>query len=85
MMRCKAVTAILFTLVGPTPKPNQTSIEVPYTPLWTYLSIGKPPIVVTPSRPIIPPSLLFNLFLSRMANIRSSSSSDHDPRYRSYI
>ena len=85
VMRCKAVTAILFTLVVPPPKPNQTVISVPGTPIQTYLSIRKPHIVVTHSRYIIPPSLLFNSLQSRMVNISSSISSNHDLRYRAGI
>ena len=39
MIRCKAVTAIMFKVVGPPIRPNQTSIELPETPLQKYLSI----------------------------------------------
>ena len=39
MMQWIAVTAILFTGVGPPPKPNQTVVDVPETPLKTYHSI----------------------------------------------
>ena len=31
MMQCKAVTAILFSVVGPPPKLNQKAIAVPET------------------------------------------------------
>ena len=39
MMRCKAVMEIVFTVVGPPPKPNPTNMAVPDTHLQTYLSI----------------------------------------------
>ena len=81
-MQCKAVTAILFKAVGPPPKPNQTVIVVPETPLQKYLSTEEPPIEVTPIRPIIPPYLQFIFLWSRMENISSQSSSVCDIRYR---
>ena len=40
MMRCKAVTDILFTVVGSPQKPNQTAISVPETTLRKYISIS---------------------------------------------
>ena len=38
-MRCKEVTEILFTVVGPPTKPNRTEISVPDIPLQKYISI----------------------------------------------
>ena len=81
-MRYKAITAILFTLVGPTPKPNITVMVVPETSIQAFLSIGGPPISVNPIHPSIPLSLQFNFLQSRMANIISESSIDRDIGYR---
>ena len=69
-MQCKSVTAILFIVVDPTPKTNQTAIAVP---------------TGTPSRPIIPPSLLCNFLWSRMNNISRSISTNRDLWYRAYL
>ena len=82
MMRYKSVTAILFTVVVPPPKLNRVAIAVPDAPLQTSLFIRQPPISVTPSLPIIPPSLLFSFLCSRMFNIISSSSRNCDLQYR---
>ena len=38
-MRCKAVTEIMFTVVGPPPKPNQTDMELPETNIQNSISI----------------------------------------------
>ena len=38
MMRCKAVTEILFTVVGTPPKPNRTDMAAPETPNHKSLS-----------------------------------------------
>ena len=78
MMRCKSVTALLFTVVGPTIKQNQTAIVIRETPLHKYLSISYPPMAVTTNLPIIPHDDLFNFPQNCMANSSSSSSSDHD-------
>ena len=38
-MQCKAVTEIMFTVVGPPPKTNKTDMEVPETPIQKYFYI----------------------------------------------
>ena len=81
MMRYKAVAAIVFTVVGPTPKLNRTSIAKPKASLKPYIYINWSPISVTPSHPIISPSHLFNLLQFRMANSNSSSISNHYLQY----
>ena len=45
----------MFTVVGPTHKPNQTSIAVPENPIQAYLSIRQLTMTVNPSRHIMPP------------------------------
>ena len=40
VIRCKAVTKILFPVVGPPPKPNRTYMEVPETILQSYIFIN---------------------------------------------
>ena len=81
-MGCKAVTAILFTVVDPPLKPNRTSISVPENPLQTSLSISSPPMVVTHILPSIPPPLQLNSLQSCILNSSSQSSSDRNIRYR---
>ena len=82
MIKCKAVTEILFTVVGLPPKPNWTDIAITGTPLHTSLSIRQPSMSVTPIRTTIPPSLQLNLLRIRTTNISNWSSSDRDIWYR---
>ena len=80
-MRCKAGTAIMFAVVGPPLKPNQKFMAVRGIPLPDSLSIRQPYIAVTPSRPIIPPSLQLKYIWSLIYNSSIRSSTDCDIKY----
>ena len=69
-MCCKAVTPNLFTAVGFLIEPS-TSITKPKDYLEVCLSIMQPPIALTSSSPVIPPSLPSSFFFSIM--LRSNS------------
>ena len=64
-MCCKSVMANLYTVVSLLAEPI-TSITKPKGYLEAYISIGQPPITVTYSSPIIPPSLPSSFFYSSM-------------------
>ena len=72
MMRCKAVTANLLTVVGLPVEPS-TAIAKPKGYLDASLSIRQPPRTVTSSNPVISPSLSSFFFFSSM--LRSNSRS----------
>ena len=63
MMRCKAVTANLLTVVGLIVY-SSAAISKPKVYLEAYLSIMQPPITVTSSSPVISTSLSSFFFLA---------------------
>ena len=56
MMHCKSITANLLTIVGLLVE-NITSLAKPKASLEASLSIRKPPLTLTYSKPVISPSL----------------------------